>query len=188
MHGSCSGLIRHLEVTDSNIYALYRRFDTMQKHGAIPTSEELKVANGQIPFETLGYTLDQDGNICSGGERSFSASTSTVNVRISGFFSLFYPLNNHNPTNFFSSRQEPFDNEKWTRYLCEWIAACDQPFDTVEQPEFKRMVDYINHPNPPLHIPSATTVKNRVMDMGDETVNEIKSLINVSLVAVLLLM
>lgn len=75
--------------------------------------------------------------------------------------------------------QEPFDNEIWTRLLCEWIAACDQPFDTVESPEFKKMIEYASRYNHILKIPAASTVKNRIMGMGNSVVTEIRNIIQV---------
>ena len=56
---------------------------------------------------------------------------------------------------------------------------CNQPFDIVEAPEFKRMIDYASRYNHTLKIPSASTVKSRIMEMGDTVVENIKDIIKV---------
>ena len=50
---------------------------------------------------------------------------------------------------------------------------------TVEAPEFKRMIDYASRYNHTLKIPSASTVKSRIMEMGDTVVENIKDIIKV---------
>ncbi|OBZ65066.1 putative AC transposase [Grifola frondosa] len=72
---------------------------------------------------------------------------------------------------------EPFDYNTWVRLVCEWIAACDEPFDAVERPEWIKMVRYASRRGDQLKTPSADTVKNHVMTMADDVVASIKSLI-----------
>lgn len=63
MHGSTIGLVRHLQSTNEDMHALYRHLDTLQKQGGKPSPEEIKVAGGRLPFEALGYRLDNNGNV-----------------------------------------------------------------------------------------------------------------------------
>ena len=56
---------------------------------------------------------------------------------------------------------------------------CNQPFDIVEAPEFKKTIDYASRYNHTLKIPSASTVKSRIMEMGDTVVENIKDIIKV---------
>ena len=60
------------------------------------------------------------------------------------------------------------------------MVVCDQPFQEVEQPELRRLLEY-THLRPGLHIPSSTTIKRRVMKMGEDTVEGVKQLVEVSL-------
>ena len=54
--------------------------------------------------------------------------------------------------------------------------ACDQPFEEVEQPEFRRLLEY-THFQPSLHIPSQFTMNRRIMKMGEDTLMGVKQLI-----------
>jgi hypothetical protein len=56
--------------------------------------------------------------------------------------------------------------------------AADQPFEATENPEFRRLLQY-THLRPGLHIPSASTVKRRIMKMGDDKIQGIKAMIAV---------
>jgi hypothetical protein len=66
---------------------------------------------------------------------------------------------------------------KFDRLITEWIAACDQPFDEVEKFEFKRMM---HAANPNVSLPSADTIQRRIVDMANETVTGLKTMISVS--------
>jgi hypothetical protein len=41
-----------------------------------------------------------------------------------------------------SLQEENWDQEKFEQLLTEWMVACDQPFEEVEQPEFRRLLEY----------------------------------------------
>ena len=60
-----------------------------------------------------------------------------------------------------------------------WIIVCDQPFEEVERPEFHTLLEYTYHRQAPLQIPSSTTVKRRIMDMGEQSRIKMKELITV---------
>jgi hypothetical protein len=60
--------------------------------------------------------------------------------------------------------------------------ACDQPFEEVERPEFKALLEYVYGTGPTgqrLAIPSATTVKRHIMTMGQHMEYELKEFIQV---------
>jgi hypothetical protein len=63
--------------------------------------------------------------------------------------------------------------------LIRWIVACDQPFEEVERPEFKALLQYVRGASHTLPIPSATTVKRHVMAMGRQMEEELKEFIQV---------
>ena len=54
----------------------------------------------------------------------------------------------------------------------------DQPFDAMENPEFHHLLEYM-HLHSGLHIPSASTVKRRIVKMGENTIHGIKDMISV---------
>jgi len=58
--------------------------------------------------------------------------------------------------------------------LAKWIVATDQPFYTVEDPEFQDLLMYTHHPSPNLKIPHRNAVKTRVMKMGYDAVEATK--------------
>lgn len=60
------------------------------------------------------------------------------------------------------------------------MVICDQPFQEVEQPKLRCLLEY-THLQPGLHILSSTTIKRRVMKMGEDTVEGVKQLVEVSL-------
>ncbi len=68
----------------------------------------------------------------------------------------------------------PWDQERFEDLLVKWIVATDQPFHTVDEPEFRKLMTYAHHPSPELKIPHRNAVKRRVMKMGEDTVRATK--------------
>ena len=62
------------------------------------------------------------------------------------------------------------------------MVASNQPFDEVEKPEFIAMMEYAQNHTPPasFKMPQRDTIRRRVMDMGDETIESIKDMFAVS--------
>lgn len=54
----------------------------------------------------------------------------------------------------------------------------DQPFDEVDKPEFRALLEYI-HGRPGLKIPHRSTVQRKVMELGKDTVEKTKKMIEV---------
>ncbi|KAM5534121.1 hypothetical protein V8D89_012212 [Ganoderma adspersum] len=71
----------------------------------------------------------------------------------------------------------PWDQDQFEQLLAEWIAACDQPFDTVEKLELHSLLQYTYHRPEHLDIPSAATIKKRIMDLSDKYVEELAATI-----------
>jgi hypothetical protein len=69
--------------------------------------------------------------------------------------------------------------ETFKKYLAEWVVACDQPFEEVERPEFRRLLEYTHMGSKPLDIPHRIALKDRIMKMGKSTVEGIQQLIKV---------
>ena len=71
-----------------------------------------------------------------------------------------------------SGSQGLWDQAKFERLLTEWIVACDQPFDEVEE-EFIKLMTYACHPAPSVKLPGREGIRCWVMKMGEETVDGI---------------
>ena len=69
--------------------------------------------------------------------------------------------------------QGPWDQAKFECLLMEWIVACDQPFDEVEEEEFVKLMTYACHLAPSMKLPGREVIHCWVMKMGEETVNGI---------------
>jgi hypothetical protein len=61
----------------------------------------------------------------------------------------------------------------------EWVVACDLPFEEVERPEFRRLLEYTHMGSKPLDIPHRNSLKSRIMTMGEDTVEGIKKMVKV---------
>ncbi|KAJ7730114.1 hypothetical protein DFH07DRAFT_756455, partial [Mycena maculata] len=68
-----------------------------------------------------------------------------------------------------------WDQKTFERLLLEWLVACDQPFQEVERPEFRRLLKYVHHRSHGLRVPSASTVQRKVIAMGTELEKELHS-------------
>jgi len=77
------------------------------------------------------------------------------------------------------SQEQNWDQEKFEQLLADWIVVCDQPFDEVEKPEFRRLLEY-THLRPSLHIPHRTAITKRIMTMGEDTVEGVRKMIEVT--------
>ncbi|KAF8179736.1 hypothetical protein K438DRAFT_1768768 [Mycena galopus ATCC 62051] len=60
----------------------------------------------------------------------------------------------------------PWDQKEFERLLVEWLVASDQPFQEVERPQFRSLLEYVRHRAEELDVPSSSTMQRRVMDMG----------------------
>ena len=78
-----------------------------------------------------------------------------------------------------SLQDEEWNQEEFERLLAEWVVVCDQPFDEVDEPAFRRLLEY-THFRSSLDIPHHHTVKRRIMTMGEDTVEAIKKMIQAS--------
>jgi hypothetical protein len=77
-----------------------------------------------------------------------------------------------------------FQDEEWSqdefeKLLAEWMVVCDQPFDEVDEPSFRHLLEY-THFRSSLNIPHRHAMKRRIMKMGEDTVEGIKKMIQAS--------
>ena len=71
-------------------------------------------------------------------------------------------------------KQGQWDQATFEKLLVEWLIACDQPFQEVERPEFRCLLEYVHHRGETLHIPSRRTVERRLRDLGKSLEDELK--------------
>jgi hypothetical protein len=64
--------------------------------------------------------------------------------------------------------------------VANWVAACDQPFSAVEEPEFQELLDYVHrHSNGKLKIPNRQSVRERIVEMEKEMVDGFRAMFEV---------
>ncbi|KAF5319077.1 hypothetical protein D9758_018663 [Tetrapyrgos nigripes] len=143
MRGNLNGLVGHLR---SHFIAYYQMYEVLNKRSEPPTEEEINIASGKV-------RLDPDV------ARSYLEQLESLSHNIKDMFAQQ------------SSKEEPWDQDKFEDLLARWCAACNQPFTSVEDPEFRALLQYTRHPGrDDLKIPSAKSVRYRIMKMNDDIV------------------
>jgi hypothetical protein len=61
------------------------------------------------------------------------------------------------------------------------VVSSNQPFTVVEEPAFEDLMQATYQGDEPLHMPSASTVKRRVMDRAGESIEAQKAVFEVGL-------
>ena len=74
----------------------------------------------------------------------------------------------------------PWDQVKFEDMLAKWLVATDQPFSTVDDPEFRDFLTYAHHPAPNLKIPHRDAIKRRVMRMYEDTIRATRQMFQAS--------
>ncbi|KAF9545085.1 hypothetical protein CPC08DRAFT_396867 [Agrocybe pediades] len=71
-----------------------------------------------------------------------------------------------------------WDQAQFEALLVKWMVACDQPFEEVERPAFRALLDYTHMASrKPLQVPGRTTIKKRIMRMGEDTIAKTKEIL-----------
>jgi len=149
---SLSGLIGHLK---THFLPMYRLYLLLKSRKTPPTADELRIAQGEKVLDAT--TAAQ-----------YSVQLEQASVSIVDTF-------NKQVTKAFGE----WNQAKFEELLTQWLVACDQPFEEVERPEFKALLDY-THGGSPLHIPGRLAIKRRIMKMGEDTIQGVKDMIGVS--------
>jgi len=76
-------------------------------------------------------------------------------------------------------QDEEWNQEEFEDLLAKWMVVCDQPFDEVDKPEFRHLLEY-THFRSSLNIPHRHTMKRHIMKMGEDTIQGIKKMIQAS--------
>jgi hypothetical protein len=73
-------------------------------------------------------------------------------------------------------QQEPWNQQKFEELLMKFIVATDQPFTLTKEQSFRDLLQCTHHyATASLKIPGPTTVKSRVMELGAEVIEGLKS-------------
>jgi hypothetical protein len=70
----------------------------------------------------------------------------------------------------------PWDQAKFKDLLAKWIVATNQPFYTVDEPEFHELLAYTHHPLPELKIPHHDAVRRKVIKMREDSIEATKEM------------
>ncbi|KAF8144260.1 hypothetical protein K438DRAFT_1632044, partial [Mycena galopus ATCC 62051] len=145
MRYNVSGLTTHLRKDFPVMYRLYQALYTRRDEP--PTQQEVDLAHGDVPVDSeaakiyLGKVESATANIIKSLENQAKKS------------------------------RGDFSQEVFNTLLAEYIVACDQPFDTVEKPEFIRLMEYTHHGSTlNFNLPGRTAIRTRIMKMGENTV------------------
>ncbi|CAA7270448.1 unnamed protein product [Cyclocybe aegerita] len=69
-----------------------------------------------------------------------------------------------------------WDQGHFEELLAKWIIECDEPFDVVERPLFKELLSYVHlFSCQPLKTPGCTTICTKIMKLGEDTIEGVKS-------------
>jgi hypothetical protein len=121
---------------------MYRLYLLLKSHNTPPTTDELRIARGEKVLDATAAT-------------QYLVQLKQVSVNIVDAF-------NKQVNKAFGE----WNQAKFEELLTQWLVACDQPFEEVERPEFKALLDY-THRGSPLHIPGRLAIKRRGKSMLD---------------------
>ena len=164
-----AGLIGHLRTVSAPMYRLYVAMK--ERSPGEVTADEIAVASGKKILDpgALSVFLQTLESTSMTIQRAFEKQVNAAAV--SPFiFPIYYDTE-------FS--KGPWDQKRFEELLAKWIVAMDQPFYTVEDPEFRELMMYTHHPLPNLKIPHCNTVKSQIMKMGKDSIEATKRMFQV---------
>ncbi|KAF5366386.1 hypothetical protein D9758_009749 [Tetrapyrgos nigripes] len=138
-------LNRHLK---RHFLAHYRMYEVLHRRKEAPTQEEIDIARNKKP-------LSPDA------AKDYLNRLETLSHNIQDMFAKQ------------AAAQQA--RSKFEELLIKWIAACDQPFSTVKDPEFQALLQYTHHGRT-LNIPCSKTIRSRIMKMYESVVDQYRSL------------
>ncbi|KAJ7143233.1 hypothetical protein C8R46DRAFT_1046247 [Mycena filopes] len=115
-NGNVLPLKNHLKNNFAQHYRMFLLWSTDQS--LVPTQEELKIAEGKQDMTAQVARKFQDGL-----------------AKVEG--NIVTLMNKHA-----ENAKEPWNQSHFEELLAKWIAATDQPFSVVEEPEFKTLLRY----------------------------------------------
>ncbi|KAK7042062.1 Transposase-like protein [Favolaschia claudopus] len=139
MRDNTKGLQQHLEKHFVHLYRLYKVLDA--RDGSA-TAEEKAWAAGTTPMDEAT-------------KAKYANKIEELNKDIKEMF-----------TKQAAAAEEPWDQDHFEDLVAKWVAACDQPFTAVNEPEFREMLQYAHRKR--LNIPHDPSVKARIQRMSVE--------------------
>lgn len=151
MKSSLNGLIGNLKSSSPTMFRLYMILKSRHPEGNV-TQAEIDIASGKRPL-----TAEASSEFVGGLEAQ------SESIRDA-----------------FTKQKEqaagPWSHTKFQDLLTKWIVASDQPFDTVENPEFQELITYIHHPAPTIKIPGRHVIRRQAMKMGEDAIEATKKM------------
>ncbi|PPQ79924.1 hypothetical protein CVT25_002998 [Psilocybe cyanescens] len=142
--------------THNPIYYFYEKIwhgaDGMERVNKPVTQEEINIASGKTPLEPDAVT-----------EFIAELENNTENIKRA----------------FAKQKQQAlgeWDQTKFEQLLTNWIIACDQPFEEVEQVEFQELLEYMHHSSDAFKIPGQNVIKQKVMKLSENGIQETKKM------------
>ncbi|KAF8152347.1 hypothetical protein B0H34DRAFT_664204, partial [Crassisporium funariophilum] len=118
-------------------YQLYLVLYSRSRNGVQPSPEEVLYASGKMSFDASVH----------------NQYIKTLDAQAAGIKEAFARQQ--------AKAAEPWDQDKFERLLTEWVAACDQPFEEVEKPEFIAMMEYGRDPTK-FSLPKREGIRRRI--------------------------
>jgi hypothetical protein len=151
---------------------MYRLYLVMKERSPDQiTADEIAVASGQEVLDPVALSglLQKLESANTTIQRAFERQVNAAAV-CSLFFFIYCDAD---------AQKGPWDQDRFEDKLAKWIVATDQPFYTVEDPEFRDLLTYVHHPSPNLKIPHRNAIKTRIMKMGYDTLDATKRMFSV---------
>jgi hypothetical protein len=155
---------------------MYRLYTILKDRAGPPDDDEVAFASGQKTMDPdtasayFGRAEAASANLVSMFMKQSQQNAVSRSTVIAHRYCMIYAA---------IFQEKAFDSETFKRYLAEWVVACDQPFEEVDRPEFRRLLEYIHMGSKALDIPHRNALKDRIMKMGKSTTEGIQKLIKV---------
>lgn len=165
------GLTGHIK---THFPVMFRLYQVLQTHKEQPTEDEIAIASGKKLLdssEASNYLLKLE-KASANVLQMFSQQQQQAAVKFPNFVSC--PV-----VSYAHWQDKKWDQNEFEKILSEWIIACDQPFEEVDRPEFRRLLEYTHTHPTPLHIPHRNAIRSRIMKMGEDTIEGVKRMISV---------
>ncbi|KAG6849671.1 hypothetical protein C0991_011198, partial [Blastosporella zonata] len=156
MKSNLTGLVKALKEASILIHTLYLLLKDRGSDEPI-TQEEIQIVSGKVSIDSqkTAELVDQLQKREESIEKAFQKQREAAQL---------------------TSSKDLWNQAYFEELLSKWLIILDKSFDKVETPEFIDLLTYVHHTVPPLSIPSRFTIKRRVMDMGNNVIEEIKKM------------
>ncbi|KAF4617983.1 hypothetical protein D9613_012957 [Agrocybe pediades] len=148
MRHSTKNMVNHLR---SHFPAMHKLYHSFSNRNSLPTPFEIDIASASVPADSDEVTQHLKGLEIAREATIKAAFEKQVNAS--------------------------WDQAEFEGLLVEWMVSCDQPFEEVERPAFRALLDYVHMASrKPLRVPGRTTIKKCIMHMGEDSVAKTKEM------------